>query len=169
MPESEIRLEIERLAAEKGTKVWHVSKPMLVKVGDVVIKVTPPSKSVLSSGDENDTSLYITVQYGKFSAAFTGDMSTQSELDLIAQGDIEDIDVLKVAHHGSQTATSNEFITAAAPEFALIGVGENNEYAHPHDEVLSRLSSSEILRTDTDGDIVRTSDREGHVAVKTEK
>ena len=64
-------------------------------------------------------------------------------------------DILKVAHHGSKTSTSKDFLEAVSPQIALIGVGENNKFGHPNNVVLDRLKDIDckIYRTDKDGEI----------------
>lgn len=169
MPESKIRLEIEQVAAEKGTKVWYISKPTSIRVGDIYINAIPPSPSLSNSDDENDTSMYLEVKFGKFNAVFTGDMSSQSEAELLSHGVVNDAEVLKVAHHGSQTSSSQEMLDAVSPEYALIGVSEGNEYGHPHSDVLKRLKDTEVYRTDLHGDIVIKSDDMANISVKVGK
>ena len=73
--------------------------------------------------------------------------------DIIKKYNLNDIDILKVGHHGSKTSTSKEFITQIQPKYALISVGANNWYGHPHEEVLENLNSSNIYRTDVNGSI----------------
>ena len=71
-----------------------------------------------------------------------------------------DIDVLKVAHHGSSTSSSEDFMEQVNPEIALISVGTDNSYGHPHKEIMELLESydMDIYRTDTQGTIIVTSD-----------
>ena len=66
-----------------------------------------------------------------------------------------DCDVLKVAHHGGDSSSTQSFLRAATPEYAAISVGENNIYSHPSKSVVSALEDcgAQVLRTDTDGDI----------------
>jgi competence protein ComEC len=74
---------------------------------------------------------------------------------MIAQGDALDAQILKVSHHGSNTASSAAFLDHVDPEVALISCSADNQYGHPHDEVLDRLADRgvEVYRTDRDGTI----------------
>jgi len=90
----------------------------------------------------------------------TGDLETKGERAIMLDGINIDVDVLKVAHHGSKTSTSEEFISATTPEVAIIQVGAKNRYGHPTQEVLNRLENFGIkyYRNDVDGDIELVSD-----------
>ena len=107
--------------------------------------------------DSNNTSIIARLVFGKTSFLFTGDATQSVEKELIL-GRTEykaqlDSDVLKVGHHGSKTSTSKEFVEAVSPEIAVISDGKNNQYGHPHQEVLNNLAGAQIFRTDLDGDI----------------
>ena len=67
---------------------------------------------------------------------------------------LQDIDVLKVGHHGSKTSSSIEFIDEINPKYSIISVGKNNRSGHPNDNVLDNLNNSKIYRTDQDGSIM---------------
>ncbi|MBU2539949.1 MBL fold metallo-hydrolase [Patescibacteria group bacterium] len=114
--------------------------------------------------DSNDSSIVAYLTIGKNSFLFTGDIGFAVEKQL-AKEDIN-ADVLKIAHHGSKYSSSEDFLKAVLPKFAIIEVGENN-YGHPTNEVLARLSNFgiETLRTDKDGDIKVFSDGES-VSIK---
>ena len=103
--------------------------------------------------NENDNSLVILSYIGGLSYLFTGDISSQIELDMIKQYPTLDIDVLKVGHHGSNSSSCNEFIQQTTPIISLVSVGKNNQYGHPSKNVLNRLSAygSIIKRTDEIG------------------
>ena len=83
-----------------------------------------------------------------------GDAGVEVEEDLIEKYNLQDIDVLKVGHHGSKTSSSNEFINEINPKYSIISVGKNNRYGHPNDSVLDILEDSKIYRTDLDGSIM---------------
>ena len=106
--------------------------------------------------DLNETSIVIEITYGNKRFLFTGDTETTKE----KERNWNDIDVLKVAHHGSSTSTSKEFLNQTKPEYAIISCGVNNDYGHPHKEVISRLNGIETYRTDNDGTILVTCDGE---------
>lgn len=125
---------------------------------------------VNSTEDENNSSIVLKVQYGQTSFLFTGDAEREAEqvildsnLDLAAT-------VLLVGHHGSDTSTTYPFLRAVAPQYAVISVGEGNDYGHPTEAVLSRLRDAdvELYRTDLHGDIVCLSDGK-NVSFETEK
>ena len=83
-----------------------------------------------------------------------GDAGVDKEKDILNEYSIEDIDFLKVGHHGSDTSSSKEFINEINPKYWIISVGKNNRYGHPNKEVLENLSKSKIYRTDQDGSIM---------------
>ncbi|MBI2625337.1 MAG: MBL fold metallo-hydrolase [Candidatus Nealsonbacteria bacterium] len=120
--------------------------------------------------DSNNTSVIIKLVFGETSFLFTGDAYKSIERQLLGRAKQQpsqtwqqlDSDVLKVGHHGSKTSTAPEFIGAVSPEVAVISVGKDNKYGHPHQETLETLSGIEILRTDQDGDIKIISDGASH-------
>ncbi len=113
--------------------------------------------------DENDTSLIIKLVFGETSFLFTGDASSKVENDLLSYygEDVLDCDFYKIAHHGANTASCAEFLTAVSPTVAAASSGRNNEFGHPRGEVLSRLEKvgcKTILRTDLSGTMTLQSD-----------
>lgn len=103
--------------------------------------------------NENDNSnlLYLSIYDKKF--LFMGDAGEKAEEDLINKYNLENITVLKVGHHGSNTSSSKNFIDYINPLISVISVGRNNRYNHPSTEVLDNLSNRIIYRTDIDGTI----------------
>ena len=85
------------------------------------------------------------LEYKEFSCLFTGDIEKIAEQELLKTLDKNELKstILKVAHHGSKTSTTQQFLEAVKPKIVLIGVGENNKFGHPNKEVLERL---ELLR-----------------------
>ena len=83
-----------------------------------------------------------------------GDAGIEVEEDLIEKYKLQDMDVLKVGHHGSKTSSAKEFINEINPKYSIISVGKNNRYGHPTDSVLQNLNDSKIYRTDQDGSIM---------------
>jgi len=112
--------------------------------------------AVNTTSDTNNTSIVLRLTYGNTSFLFTGDAEREVEQWLCDSGQTLKSTVLKVGHHGSYTSSSYQFIRAVAPEYAVISVGKDNSYGHPHDQVLSRLRDAdvELYRTDMHGDII---------------
>ena len=125
---------------------------------------SPESKKVQESqlqATGNEFSNLIRVSYGEASFLFTGDLVAEQEQQVLAHGTDVASTVLKVGHHGSRTSSSQEFLTAVNPGWAVISCGYNNSFGHPHKEILNRLTSctkAEILRTDQQGAIVFRTD-----------
>ena len=96
--------------------------------------------------------------YNGFSCLFTGDIEKVAEdkiVSLYKDKSVLESDILKVAHHGSKTSTTEEFFKLVNPKISLIGVGKNNLFGHPSSEVIERLekSNAKIYRTDMNGEI----------------
>ena len=104
--------------------------------------------------NENDNSnvIYTNINNNKF--MFMGDAGVETEKDIIDKYDLNNIDVLKIGHHGSKTSTSKLFIEEITPKISVISVGENNKYNHPNSNVLKVLENTKIYRTDKQGSIM---------------
>jgi len=105
-------------------------------------------------GNENDNSSVIYTELNNHKFLFMGDAGVKVEEDLIKKYNLQDIDVLKVGHHGSRTSSGQEFISEINPKYSIISVGKNNRYGHPNDNILDNLSDSKIYRTDQEGSIM---------------
>ena len=105
-------------------------------------------------GNENDNSSVIYTELNNHKFLFMGDAGVEVEEDLIEKYKLQDIDVLKVGHHGSKTSSSKEFVGVINPKYSIISVGKNNRYGHPNDSVVENLNDSKIYRTDQDGSIM---------------
>lgn len=112
--------------------------------------------------DFNTSSIVAKLVFGQNEFLFTGDAPKSIEKTLIESNLNLDSDILKVGHHGSKTSTTDIFLDKVSPDIAVISVGKNNQYGHPHPEVLERLEKYgiKVLRTDLDGDIKIFSDGE---------
>ena len=104
--------------------------------------------------NENDNSNVIYTEIDNHKFLFMGDAGVEVEQDLIEKYNLQDIDVLKVWHHGSKTSSSKYFIDSINPKYSLISVGKNNRYGHPNKEVLDNVKDSKIYRIDQDGSIM---------------
>jgi beta-lactamase superfamily II metal-dependent hydrolase len=107
-------------------------------------------------GNLNERSVALLLLEGSHTILLTGDIGDQAEKTLLEMGDLPDIDILKVGHHGSKYASTLEFLQTIKPEQAIISVGAKNSYGHPTPETLERLSKvgATVRRTDNEGSIV---------------
>ncbi|MBR0365856.1 MAG: ComEC/Rec2 family competence protein [Clostridia bacterium] len=154
--------ELKTAAEAAGTRLCLLTEDTTVQFDKGLnIYIYLPDKSLVLSGNENDSSLLIRAEYGGASALFTGDMSARAEREFIWRGAEVKADLLKVAHHGSKTAASEEWIGSVAPDFAVISCGEDNSYGHPAPETLNTLHRVRVLRTNRNGDIRVTADKQG--------
>ena len=110
-----------------------------------------------NSSDLNSTSIITKMIFGKYSYLFTGDTTSDIEKTILDQN--IDIDVLKVAHHGSKYSSSLEFLEKTTPSYAIISVGKNNSYNHPSSETINNLKkyTNNIYLTSELGTILLTS------------
>lgn len=104
--------------------------------------------------NENDNSNVIYTELDGYKFIFMGDVGIDKEKDILDKYNINDIDVLKVGHHGSETSSSADFINEINPICSIIRVSKNNRYCHSNDSVLDNLENTEIYRTDQYGSIV---------------
>lgn len=122
------------------------------------------------SEDLNDWSLSLRFSYGEVDFLSCGDLTENGELQLLLSGAKVEAEIMKANHHGSAYSGCDEFLSAAAPELALISCGRGNSYEHPHDSLLSRYRSHGIKwkRTDVCGDI-RVICENGEYTIDTQK
>jgi competence protein ComEC len=122
----------------------------------------PASLTPGAAGDPNADGLVLRLDWNEVSFLLTADIDAATERRLIAQRALLEADVLKVAHHGSRTSTSQAFLNAVRPTTAVISAGARNPFGHPHPEVLDRLQSSlkpgNIYLTSTAGTVTFTTD-----------
>ena len=104
--------------------------------------------------NENDNSSVIYTKLNNYNFLFMGDAGVKVEQDLLENYNLQNIDVLKIGHHGSKTSSSREFINETNPKYSLISVGKDNKFGHPNQEVLNTLENSKIYRTDQNGSIM---------------
>jgi len=121
---------------------------------DVVWPEENPKKK--EDGNENSVAGILTIKNKDWSMFLTGDMESEAEQKLVWRQILKSpVTVLKVSHHGSKTATSQELLEVIKPKIAVISVGKGNRFGHPTDEVLEKLKKAEIevRRTDLEGEI----------------
>jgi competence protein ComEC len=163
-PPSEAWAKVEAAAKLAGTKIRSLQAGERFEYGGTRVEVLAPlADYVPADVPKNNDSLAFIVQFGERRFLLTGDMEKPVELQL-ALGDrpLPHIDVLKVAHHGSKTSSTVEFLDQTHPSFALISDGIDNMFHHPSTVVIDRLRERHvaILRTDQEGMVTVISD--GH-------
>ena len=146
----------EEIASQKNIQRIDIEHPSIITFGGVTLKILYPNVSFENKTvkNVNETSLVILLEFEGKKILFTGDAGKATEDKLLAEGVLEDVDVLKVGHQGSKFSSSANFLNKILPEYAVIEVGKNS-YGHPTEEALSRLATvgAKIFRTDRDGTV----------------
>ena len=145
---------------EQAKLVEGIEGTRVVLGGGAVLDIIFPDTG-LEASDTNDGSVVALLRYGQNSFLLTGDISQKVE-NYLAQkfGSDLDVDVLKLAHHGSKTSSSDYFLRATSPEWAVISAEKDSRYGHPHIDVLKRLDVQDIsyINTADQGTITFLSD-----------
>ena len=134
-------------------------------IDEVVFEVLWPPPG-LEPRRLNDASVVLRVSYGTVAILLTGDIEAAAQLELMSAADVNAA-VLKVPHHGSKTSAP-EFLSAVRPAVAVIQVGAENRFGHPHTEALEALASSRVYRTDQRGRVTVFTDGRS-ITVATER
>ncbi len=127
--------------------------------GDMMFQILGPFNTdaarAASKADLNNASVMTRVDFHKMSFLLTGDAEKRVETMLVSNTNpnLLDVDILKAGHHGSNSSTHEQLIRAASPHAAVISVGTENKFGHPREEVLNRLGSIPIWRTDYSGSV----------------
>lgn len=138
--------EIYEKAEECNIEIYRFECGGKVVDGDMTLYCLGPDGGIYSD-NKNEGSLVLRLEYKDFSMLFTGDLEGTAERKMLS--DYGDADVLKVAHHGSENSTSEEFLKEVKPEISLISAGKDNSYGHPHEELLDRLRKCDSVIFDT--------------------
>jgi competence protein ComEC len=146
--------EWRRLIAEKG--IWTITAQAYqdLRCARIELEVLNPPLALLTGtqSDVDNNGVVLDVRVGDISFLLTGDLMEEDEQELTITRMLSNCTVLKLAHHGSKTSSSQGFLNVARPQVAVISVGEN-DYGHPSVEVLERLKGLMLYRTDEDGTI----------------
>lgn len=137
--------EFFRIIKEKNIKV------NIVKAGDRINiekklyfdVLWPDSVHVISENPINNNALVCKLNHKNYTMLFTGDIEEETEQVFVSKYNSTDVlksTVLKVAHHGSKSSSTEEFLKLVQPKIALIGVGKNNTFGHPNRDVINRLN-----------------------------
>jgi len=150
--------KLEEEISQSGVEKVEAKKDLTINFSNgAVAQILYPFDSLPNEVDasSNDNSVVVKLSYGENKFLFTGDLPSTKEAELLNDKTDLNSQILKVSHHGSKYATSNEFLDAVNSQDAIISVGKNNFYGHPNQEVLQRLleHKARIFRTDEIGDI----------------
>jgi len=138
----------------------HFNSKKNLKIGDVSLYLLN-NTSQFRDSVSNDKSLVMKFVYGSNSFLFTGDASMRLERELVSEyGEFLKSDILKVAHHGSSSSSSIDFIKSVSPSYGIISAGEKNIYNHPNKQVLEKFANLgiKLFRTDLRGAVILESD-----------
>lgn len=142
----------------KNLKINYLTKDDFIKVdNNININILSPS---YIQDNSNLNSIVFNLKYKYMDFLFTGDCEETNELEMINSFELNDIDFLKVAHHGSSSSSTEDFIKEISPSIAAISCGYKNQYGHPHKSTLDTLKKygAKTIRTDINGDLVFYSD-----------
>jgi len=156
--DSSIYWEWLRLIEDKGIKHEIARAGQGIDLGNgIKMEVLNPPGGLFegTSHDVDNNGVVLRLIWGKVSFLFTADIRKEAEFELIRQRANLRSTVLKVAHHGSKTSTSPQFLAAVNPEVVVVSVGADNTFGHPSPEVverlIDRLGDDNVYRTDEDG------------------
>ena len=153
--DNELFVDIGNKANEKGIPILKLQKGDIFKVSDnVKFHVLWPKEKYYNIYSENENNLSMVLLFEAYNnnILFTGDIEREVENELIKDYKVNNIKILKVPHHGSDTSSTEEFVRYVKPDIAVISVGKNH-FGQPNGEVLERYvgNNTEIYRTDIDG------------------
>lgn len=153
-------VELDNVLKKQNIPITKVSKGVKLNFGEVTINILSPenddSKNAIS---DNNNSIVFQMVYGNNKFLFTGDIESETEKNLVANFNWQS-DVIKVAHHGSKTSSTQAFIDATKAKVAVISVGRESQFGHPHLEVLERwtAANTKVIKTGEYGTISIVSD-----------
>lgn len=138
----------------KKQKITIAKQGEFLDLGNAEAKILSPNLDKYD--DLNNYSVIIKLSYNKLNFLFMGDAEKLIETNLIKSNINLQSDIIKIAHHGSNSSSSAEFLNIVSPTYAVISCGKNNEYGHPHKDIINELNRRHIniYRTDRNGDIV---------------
>ena len=169
---------LKNLVEGSGAKIVNSDEETAIRLGLLYLDILHPSGQYILSEvegsdngvlgafttnrDLNEFSVVAILSLGEFDALLTGDIGPEIIPDILAGGEIKDVEYIKIPHHGSKNGLTLKFLEASMPEVAVISAGKNNRYGHPHQETLKILRDKDIkiLRTDEIGDVEIITDGE---------
>ena len=161
--------EVRRITQTRKIPVHIVEQGNTIIVDpECRIQILHPQQEKIVENSSNNNSIVCMLTYQKTKILFTGDIEKIAEEKILNQINLPQVDILKIAHHGSDSSTTKEWIGKTKPTIALIGVGKQNRYQHPSKEVLERLRQNKVktYRTDQDGEIEISIFKDGTFKIK---
>ena len=161
----EICKELISTAEKSGTNIIYVSDRQTIDFTDDLKATVINTSDTAENENLNEKCAVYKFEYGDFSVLFTGDIGNTTENKIISKGYDIDCDVLKVPHHGSKNSSSDEFLEASSPEFAIAGIGFNNVHGFPAKETLERYKNHNIsfYSTAASGNILIKADKKANI------
>ena len=152
--------KLKMLAEQTGILVQTAREGNLLKTKEAQIEILSPENGADGS-DTNEDGMVMEVHFGKFRGLFTGDIGAETEKKLLDS--MEDVDFLKVAHHGSKYSTCQGFLDVVSPEIAVVSCSAKNTYGHPSADTIKRLEDcgAQVEYTMKNGAITVQTDGEG--------
>lgn len=149
-------LKLMKELKDGGYQVEHPEVGTVYDLGGASLKVIGPIQEPTSN--KNNYSIVLKVSFGEMDMIMTGDAEKTVEKDILEAGEDIEAEILKLGHHGSDTSTSEEFLDAINPDYALISAEVGNKYKHPIISVMEELKERDILvyRTDESGTVIVT-------------
>ena len=150
--------DLVKACQNKKLKINHLSKGDSIKINNTtLLNVLSPS---YIQDNNNQNSIVFNLEYKNMDFLFTGDCEETNEIEMTNSFELEDVDFLKVAHHGSSSSSTDNFVKEASPSIAAISCGYKNQYGHPHKSTLDTLEKhgAKTIRTDVNGDLIFYSD-----------
>jgi len=165
-----------KAAKENNVNIIIVEAGDIVKVDkEIYFQILwPTTEQTITENALNNNSIVAKFVYRDFSILFTGDIEETAEKAILQEykeSNILKSTTLKIAHHGSNTSSTKEFIEKVKPQISVIGVGKNNKFGHPNEDIVERLKAygSMVYRTDLHGEITIEITKKGKIKTKYHK
>lgn len=169
---SSIYEQFKQICKKQNIQIIYVKSGDEIRIKDLAFKILHPKskENQISENPLNNNAIVCMVRYKNRRILFTGDIEKVAENEMVKEyTNGLKADILKVGHHGSKTSTTKEFLDLINPSVALIGVGQNNKFGHPNEDVIKRLEEKniQIYRTDEMGEISVIIDKNGKIKINT--
>lgn len=169
---SSIYEQFKQICKKQNIRIIYVRAGDEIRIKDLAFKILHPQSkgNQISENPLNNNAIVCMVKYKNRRILFTGDIEKVAENEMVKEyTNGLKADILKVGHHGSKTSTTKEFLDLINPSVALIGVGQNNKFGHPNEDVIKRLEEKnlQIYRTDEMGEISVIIDKNGKIKINT--